>query len=367
MSAPSSSAPDFLLSKSDAELVFLVQNPSFYHEDLVSKARGELQRRGVAIPRPQAELDVVPDLYTEPAEAPRRTWLGPALGVSLALVAAGALLWPKATPKSAAPVAAAPPAELVAVPTHMLPTFDSLTTAQLKTVPTTLPAAERADTAAQRKFLILARRFWEAENQSNYLFDQVAANQLDATFPGQVNLTLDKWRRLTSVLVYSHRLQPTMLAQLRQMGRVALIRRSTLEAQLEAYQMGAPLLSDYSMLMNDSVLYVRQGLLGVPESQRLRPGTVTKRKVKPAPDALAVATLPPPRPGHNPLYILDGKLLASNMQTGEAPEQVTSLGPAAIASITVLNKAMAVRKFGPRAHDGAVVIITKAEAAAFGK
>ncbi|UOQ71928.1 hypothetical protein [Hymenobacter cellulosilyticus] len=356
MSAPLSPNSDFLLSKTDAELLYLVQNPGFYHADLIVRARHELSRRGISVtpPPPPATAGAAEASYEE---APARNWLVPALGAGLVLAAAGLFFWPTA-PQPPAP-AKPKPAQLVAVATHMLPSFDSLTTVQLQTMPTTLPAAERADTTAQRKFLILARRFWEAENQSSYLFDQVVAEKTDATFPGHVDIALDKWRRLTSALVYSHRLQPTMLRELSQMHHVATIRVTTLEAQRNAYKVGAPVLNEYAMLMNDSVLYMRQALLGVPVAQRLKPGTVTKTHARVAPAMQILTELPPTRPGHNPVYVLDGELLASDPQTGEAPSQVTRLDPADIERVTVLGPEMAVRTFGPRAHSGAVIVTTK--------
>ncbi|MCB2407649.1 hypothetical protein [Hymenobacter lucidus] len=367
MSAPVSSNADFLLSKSEAELLYLVQNPTYYHSELVNAARKELHRRGVTISYPvaanPAQLPLVDTAYDE--EAPTRHWLAPAIGVGLVVVAAGFFLWPSGAKKPAQAVAPAKPAELVSVATHQMPSFDSLTTAQLKKMPATLPAAERADTAAQRKFLLLARRFWEAENPSNYLFDQVVADQLDATFPGQADMTLDKWHRLTSVLVYDHRLRPTMSRQLQQMSRVAITRINTLEAQRDAYKVGAAVLTEYSMLMNDSILYMRQGLLGVPVGQRIKPGTVTKaRQPKAAPAVAQQLQLPPTRPGHNPLYVLDGELLASDPQTGDAPEKVARLHPDSIARVLVVNGKAAVAAFGPRAHSGAVVVTTKRAAAA---
>ncbi|PJJ48090.1 hypothetical protein [Hymenobacter chitinivorans] len=361
MSAPLSPNSDFLLSKTDAELLYLVQNPGFYHADLIIRARHELSRRGISVAPPPL-APAAAETAPPSGEAPARNWLAPALGAGLVVAAAALFFWPTAPAKPVAAAKPTPPAPLASVATHQLPAFDSLTTAQLRQMPAALPAAERADTTAQRKFLNLARRFWEAENQSSYLFDQVVAGKTDATFPGQVAITQDKWRRLTTALRYSHRLQPTMLRELAQMRRVAVIRTTTLEAQRGAYEVGAPVLNEYSMLLNDSVLYLRQGLLGVPPARRLTPGTLTKTRVKVAPAVKIQTQLPPTRPGHNPVYVLDGELLASDAQTGEAPSQVQQLAPDDIQRVTVLDGDMAVRAFGPRAHSGAVIVVTKAAA-----
>ena len=44
--------PDVLLLKTDAELRFFVENPSYYQEELVAAARRELRRRYPAVDHP---------------------------------------------------------------------------------------------------------------------------------------------------------------------------------------------------------------------------------------------------------------------------------------------------------------------------
>ncbi|TGE23107.1 hypothetical protein [Hymenobacter metallicola] len=276
MSAPFSSAPDFLLAKTDAELLFLVQNPGFYHADLVATARQELQRRGVAWALPPASVEAAPPEINEDSERP---WLLPALGLGLVVLAAVLYWWPtgnKSWKNKNGPV---PSRELVAVQTHLMPSFDSLTKAQVRQMPALLPAAERQDTTAQRKFLLLAGRFWEAENQSAYLFQEAEAARIDSTFPGQVELTLDKWKRLTSVLVYNHKLQPTMSEQLELMHRAALLRRETLTTMKNFYIYGQPPLDQGLRYFNDSVTVMRQTLLGVPPQNRIRPMEELQKRV----------------------------------------------------------------------------------------
>ncbi|TGE22432.1 hypothetical protein E5K00_19530 [Hymenobacter aquaticus] len=278
MSAPLSPGPDSLQSKTDAELLFLAQNPSFYHPDLVRAARQELARRGVALPvAPAPETAQATD---EPDDVPPRRWQLPALLLGLLGLAAALYWWPVGNKNWKNKLGPVPKRELVAVPTHVLPSFDSLTTAQLGQMPATLPTPERRDTTAQRKFLLLARRFWEAENQSDYLYQQALAARIDSTFPGQVDLTLDKWRRLTSVLVYDHKLQPTMSARVASMHHAALVRRETLTTMKGLYLSGRPPLDQGLMYFNDSVTVLRQALLGVPAARRIRPMEELRRRVE---------------------------------------------------------------------------------------
>ncbi|TGE15180.1 hypothetical protein [Hymenobacter elongatus] len=282
-----SSPADFLLSKTDAELLFLAQNPDFYHADLVAAAGRELRRRGVArAAEPPAAY------YQDEDEAPARNWRMPAVGIGLLALAAILYFWPTGTKNwqnKQGPVAQR---ELVAVQTHVFPTFDSLTATQLHQMPRTLPAAERTDTTAQRKFLLLARRFWEAENQTDYLCHEVQAARIDSTFPGQVDITLDKWKRLTSALVYDHKLQPAMTARVELMRHAAVVRRETLAAMKNQYLYGQPPLDRSLLYLNDSVMVLRQTLLGVPASQRLRPRQEQQKRIDAERARQAIQDLP---------------------------------------------------------------------------
>ncbi|MCB2378316.1 hypothetical protein LGH70_12020 [Hymenobacter sp. BT635] len=272
MSAPLPPSSDFLLSKTDAELLFLTQNPTFYQPGLVLAARQELLRRGVTLPTADVPpLPAGPTEVDEFDEAPSRRWLMPGLLLALLGLAAVLYWWPTGNKNWKNKRGPVPRRALVAVQTHVLPSFDSLTTAQLGQMPARLPATERLDTTAQRKFLLLARRFWDAENQSAYLYQEAQAARIDSTFPGQVDLTLDKWKRLTSALVYNHKLQPTMSEQVALMHSAALVRRQALTVMKNMYLYGQPPLDQSMLYLNDSVTVMRQTLLGVPTAQRIRP------------------------------------------------------------------------------------------------
>jgi hypothetical protein len=107
--------PDVLLLKTDAELRFFVENPSYYQEELVAAARRELRRRYPAAPVPAAAPARTPTVeappapviteYDEPATRRSPAWLLPGVGAAVLLVA-GLSFWGKGDkPRRAAPAA----------------------------------------------------------------------------------------------------------------------------------------------------------------------------------------------------------------------------------------------------------------------
>ncbi|GAA3917723.1 hypothetical protein [Hymenobacter algoricola] len=349
---------DFLTAKSDAELLFLVQNPTYYHPDLVQTARRELQRRSVPWAAAPA-AGTPPDLVAFAEEPPERRWLVPALGGGLVALALGVFFLRTGATPPPAPARPAPPAALVAVETHLLPSFEGLTASQLRKMPAALPPGEQADTTARRKYLLLARRYWEAENQSAYLYEQALLGKASPALPGQVETTLDKWHRLTSALVYDHQLQPGMTARLELMEQAAAVRIQNLQGMSEQVGYGNFPLNDDLVFLNDSVQYLRQVLLGVPVARRQRPVRGHRTFTDGTPEVRELPQLPEARPQHNPLYVIDGHPFPSDASTGEAPAAVRRLSPDSIANIVVLKEKAAVGLYGPRAHDGAVVIVTR--------
>ncbi|MCC2547158.1 hypothetical protein LJY25_11930 [Hymenobacter sp. BT175] len=248
MSSSQPPAGDFLTRKTDSELLFFVKNPGYYHADLVASARRELLRRGVPLtsPAPAPATASAPAQPLEYVEEKNNlpAWILPGV---LGLILVGLLTYwvmsqPKAPPvaKSTKP---APPLELRSVETHMLPTFDSLTAADLVRERQAVSARERTDTTATRKYLILARRFWEAENPSAFLIKKATLAPVDSTFPAQAEMTYDKWRRLTSALVYDHKLKPVMQERMDLMQNIARRRLSLLVRMRGNFNQGVPVLT----------------------------------------------------------------------------------------------------------------------------
>jgi|GEM_PF-873299 len=345
---------DFLTAKSDPELLFLVRNPSYYHPDLVQAARRELQRRGVGL-APDAPLTTA---AFEEYEAPERRWVLPAVGGGLIVLALGGLFLRSGAEAPPKPKPAPPP-PLVAVETHVMPAFDALTESQLQKMPQALPPGETRDTTARRKYLLLARRFWDAENQSAYIYDQTLAAKDPATLPGKVESTLDKWHRLTSVLVYNHDLQPGMTARVELMHQDASLRMTSLQRMSQLYQNGEFPLDDDLVFLNDSVQYLRQILLGVPRAQQHRPVRRHQDFVAGNPAAALRNVQRASFSERYSVYVVDGESMAPDPDDGAVPAAVRNLHPDSVRTIVAVGKQEAVRQYGPQAYNGALVITTR--------
>ncbi|MGI4738737.1 MAG: hypothetical protein ACRYG7_26500 [Janthinobacterium lividum] len=278
------SPTDALRAKTDAELQFFVDNPSFYHADIVATAQRELARRGPAAVRPAASstplaapevglLPTTPPTALEngpaltsrptPEPAPAATYAptsydydeetparrSPLLWVALlALVLAGAWLWQKRTP-TAAPVTArhrSPDSlKLVEVVAHPLPTFDI--DRLVETQVATIPATEKRQAAALRQFRELCRRFWAAETQTEYLTDQAQAGKAGDLFTDQALVVRGTWRDWNKAAVYSYAFGPKMKDQFERMGQVAASQQHVLD-RLPSQLVGRKFLTDKELV-----------------------------------------------------------------------------------------------------------------------
>ena len=281
-----SSAPDseFFTEKTDAELVFLVHNPTLYHPDLLNMARRELRRRGLSptpTPEPQPIGTHLP-AYDEAGEPAPALWQRPALwvGVLAVLLLGAAWYWQNqntARSRAAAQArkAAGPPV-LVSVETRVIPAFDSLTRTQMAQELRQLPAAERTrDTVATRKYRRLAERYWKAENQTTYLLNQLRQVAPDATLPGQAGTVLEEWHHLNKALAYDHHLTPVLTERMELMRRSAYLRMELLQTMRDHYQNGQPISNPYLTSLRDSATVMREALLSREKwTGRLRRGTL---------------------------------------------------------------------------------------------
>ncbi|MBC6990366.1 hypothetical protein [Hymenobacter sp. BT491] len=234
------SESDSLSQKTTDELIFLARNPDYYHADIIAAARRELQRRGVNILTlgpPQAEIPV--PQYAE-EETPDRTWLGPALGIGILVVAVAAYFLFHRSPPPV--VYSSKPIVLETVESHQIPGFEALTEKQVQRDLRHVPKAERANPSFKKNYLELSRRFWSAEHQSDYLLKQISAAKLDSAFPGQAALVYEKWHYLTKALLYSHKLGPVMKDRVDVMHDVANRRMSALSYMRTNYLNGQPVL-----------------------------------------------------------------------------------------------------------------------------
>ena len=222
------SPPDALRAKTDPELQFFVNNPSFYHADMVAAARRELARRGSAAGAP-APLPTAEPTYAAPAEDPDEAAPPPGrspllwVGLLALLLAAGAWWWQRTPPTPVAgprPAALSPDSlKLTEVVAHPLPTFDidGLVATQVAR----MPAAEQRPAAALRQFRELCRRFWAAETQSEFLVSQARAGKANEFFADQALAVRSTWRDWNKAVVYHYDLGPKMQDQVQRMAQVA--------------------------------------------------------------------------------------------------------------------------------------------------
>lgn len=241
-------ATDVLRAKTAAELQFFVDNPSYYHADLVAAARQELRNRGVGpAPQPAAYQEAARD-YAEEPPATRRPVLVAALVLGLASVG-GVMYWAS---RPAAPVAAQvrrPVPKLETVASYAMPTFDidQLVETQLARV----PAAEKQTPQTLRQFKGLTHRFWAAETQTEYLTAQAYAGKANPSFAEQAEMARETWRGWNKAIVYSYKLGPTMRAQVARMGQVASSQQHVL-AKLPDLLQDKKFLTDKELVARDN-------------------------------------------------------------------------------------------------------------------
>jgi hypothetical protein len=245
-----STATDVLRAKTAAELQFFVDNPSYYHADLVAAARQELHHRGLG-PATSSAAPGYPDTGRDYADEPAATW-GPVLVAALVLGLAslgGAVFWAS---RPAAPVAAPAPRpapKLETVASYAMPNFDidQLVETQLARV----PAAEKQTPQTLRQFKSLTRRFWAAETQTEYLTAQAYAGKASPSFAEQAVMARETWSGWNKAAVYGYRLGPVMQAQYERMGQVASSQQHIL-AKLPDMLADRKFLTDREMVARDN-------------------------------------------------------------------------------------------------------------------
>ncbi|MGI4761674.1 MAG: hypothetical protein ACRYF0_13275 [Janthinobacterium lividum] len=215
-----STTTDVLRAKTDAELQFFVENPGYYHTDLVAAARQELRRRGLA-PTPAAGSTYA---ALDEETGPSRRGLLVVAGL-LGLAGVGGAFWWASRP-APAPLAAARPGrlspdslKLESVVARPIPSFDvdKLVAEQVAGI----PAAEKQQPQELRQFKGLCRRFWAAETQTEFLTSQAHAGQAGPMFAEQTSVARETWRNWNKAVVYSYRFGPQMKEQLQRMASTA--------------------------------------------------------------------------------------------------------------------------------------------------
>ncbi len=236
------SIDDFYHQKTDAELRFFVDHPELYQPSLIDATRRELRRRGVA-PAMAGPAELPPLTYVSPEPAaPTGLRTGPlTLGLAaVLLVGLGCFYVVKQKNQpSPPPVAAAKPKappQLVEVETSAIPTYDAVVAQAVTQQVQRLPAAERAATAAKadgmalRQYRELARRFWAAECQTEYLVNQAHAGKASTMFADQALVARTSWSAWNKAAVYTYeKFGPAMQEDFQRMQEVAGSQQHILE------------------------------------------------------------------------------------------------------------------------------------------
>jgi hypothetical protein len=217
-------ATDVLRAKTDAELQFFVDNPGYYHADLVAAAQQELRRRGLGpAPRPSEPAPMV-DYAEEEDPGPSRRPLVIAAALLGFVGAGGAMFWasrPAAQPLAASRSGHLSPdsLKLETVAARPIPTFDvdKIVREQVASI----PATEKQKAQELRQFQGLCRRFWTAETQTEFLTSQARAGQAGPMFAEQTLVARQTWRDWNKAVVYSYRFGPKMKDQLDRMASTA--------------------------------------------------------------------------------------------------------------------------------------------------
>ena len=232
------STDDFYHQKTDAELQFFVDHPELYQPSLIDTARRELRRRGVA-PAMAAPAELPPLTYVSPEPAvPTGLRTGPlTLGLAaVLLVGLGSfyVVKQKSTPPVAPARPKAPP-RLFAVETSAIPTYDGVVAQAVTQQVQRLPASElaaaknKADGMALRQYRELAKRFWAAECQTEYLTNQAREGKASPMFADQALVARSSWSAWNKAAVYSFKFGPTMQEDFQRMQEVASSQQHVLE------------------------------------------------------------------------------------------------------------------------------------------
>ncbi|MBF9142336.1 hypothetical protein [Hymenobacter properus] len=202
---------DFYHQKTDDELRFFIEHPEYYQPDLIDSARRELRRRGGAWAPPLPEpMAVNLDAPAHVARAGRGVnFLNLALAAVL-LLGMGYFYYSKQRGGGVKAVAATAkphvPPRLVEVPTSAIPTYDGSSVADQLVA--RMPAAEKKDPQALRQFRELARRFWTAEMQTEYLTGLAHAGKAGPMFAEQTTVVRQTWSEFNKGAAYSYRFGP---------------------------------------------------------------------------------------------------------------------------------------------------------------
>ncbi len=223
----SDSAPDFYHEKPDGALVFFVEHPDFYQPSLVEAARRELRRRGVAPAVPAPAEPLPSPVPARPGPNSARLALLVAAGLALCLV----ILYFVRQPSRPAPAVVAVPAvpkappHLTEVATSVIPDYGAAVVRSVQQQVQRIPVAERTAAAQAgmplHQYRELAKRFWTAETQTEYVIEQARQGKAGPALPGHVEAAQAAWQQWNKATLYGYKFSPAMANHLDLMTRAA--------------------------------------------------------------------------------------------------------------------------------------------------
>jgi hypothetical protein len=228
---------DMLLLKTDTELQFFINNPSFYQPEVVAAAQREMQRRQPQAAQPYAAASSATLTEQELAEtnfdeAPRRqAWVLPSAVAVLALIA-GLGFWSRQPATAESPAAKTKSAtkplslKLETAVSSPLPYYD--TEGYVDKSLALVPAAEKTNDQRVNQYRAISRRFWAAQNPSAHLIKLAQQGQPTSVFGSQVDVVLAQWHDLSRVLAYSYDFDPVMADHLDRMKIISQYQRNAL-------------------------------------------------------------------------------------------------------------------------------------------
>ncbi|ALW85623.1 hypothetical protein AUC43_11275 [Hymenobacter sedentarius] len=275
----SETATDFYHKKTDAELLFFVEHPDYYQPSVVDAARGELKRRGLL---PTVSPDTPAYVPVETKETSSKTGAVVLLAAVLA-IGAGTFHFIKQKNDAAAAAKAAAARvphtapQLTEVATSVIPSYEGVVAGCVEQQLKRMPAAEKADAKHLRQFRELAKRFWSANAQTEYLTNQAEAAKAGPMFADQALVVRETWRAWNHAAVYSYGFRPAMQSQYDLMAKAASSQQHILD-NLPDLLPGRKFLTDKEMVSRTAeVQDILGGLVRVsPVTGRAYKRTVLK-------------------------------------------------------------------------------------------
>ena len=236
----SDNSTDFYHQKTDAELLFFVEHPDYYQPSLVESARRELRRRGVTFNTPVAHTEtVLPSSSMDAPSSGFRTGPLTLLLAGLLLLSVGVYYYLNQRSEAArellrarAATARKTPPRLTEVATAVIPTYDvpAIVAQQLARVPAAERAAATRAGQPLRQYQELAKRFWAAETQTEYLTNQAHAGKTSEVFLAQTLLARQTWQAWNKAVAYGYKFGPVMDEHFQRMQEVASSQQHILES-----------------------------------------------------------------------------------------------------------------------------------------